>query len=289
MDILQFFKPIHKLPIYLVKTFVLISLLSYNSLDNNNILNNSIIKYNSNKFGIKLAGAYYANTYFDYNPNDRILNVAEFGFEKSGTVYIKLDDVVLQYQRLRFRMKENDKDNNNPYYKNITDNDNSNYNNNKKNEKRTIEEIIYENIIETKSINYNDLISIKSFSNYTKSFNSLNDTGSVIKTKIEEYFIPVFPNESHNDFKSLNFGKDDNLIEDIPRSLARTENESTDGSSSENNNKNYTIEDRFLDLLQESKIHVNLTDFYSLAVDLESYVFRMEIPKEDNYIIKKSI
>jgi len=107
METFQFFKLIHRLPSYIVKVFLLISLFSCSSFDINSFYNNNnnIVKYSSNKFGIKLANAWYANTYFDFNYYDRILNVADFGYEKNGSIYIKLNDVVLQYQGRRFRVK----------------------------------------------------------------------------------------------------------------------------------------------------------------------------------------
>lgn len=159
---------------------------------------------------------------------------------------------------------------------------NSNKNNNKTYKKRTIEEMIIDNIKEIENINYDDITEIKPISNFTNSFNPLNSNENIVKTKIQDFLIPLFSNEPYDDLNTLNFDEEDDLIENDSRSLNETESKNDDDNSSDIN-YNYIIVDRFLDLLQESNICANLTDLYSLASDLESYIFRMEIPKDGQY------
>ncbi|ORX50362.1 hypothetical protein BCR36DRAFT_327085 [Piromyces finnis] len=296
MKVSYFLKKINKLPIYFIKTLLLIQLLSNNSFDN---INNNNTKYKSNKFGISLASAYYTNTYFDFNYYDRVLNIADFGFEKGGSIYVRLDDVVLQYQGRRYItfsnytffsdiyigvcetkkwldfMRENDNSNNYPYYKNGTISDNI------INDKRSFGKVMIEKVKETESVNNNSMITVKSITNLTRSFNFLHTIENMIEKKAEEYKTPIIPDEPLHD--NITTNNDDYYIDDIPIDLDDNENQATDEKYL--NNGNYTVIDPFLDLLHESEIYVNLTDFYSLAINSESYEFKMKIQKDGQYTL----
>jgi len=96
MNLLNHIISIQKIPTVFIKYFILLSLFSINPI---NIIFNS---RNKNSIGIPIAKAIYINSYFDFNNKDRILSISDFGFEKGGEVFVKLDQVVLQYRDRRY-------------------------------------------------------------------------------------------------------------------------------------------------------------------------------------------
>ncbi|ORX71731.1 hypothetical protein BCR32DRAFT_250074 [Anaeromyces robustus] len=327
MNLANLFNYIYKLPLYIFKTYIVISLLSINP--SNSISKNDNKSYNSYKrnFGISLTKAFFTSTYFDFSSYDRVLSISNFGYEKGGEIIIRLDEVVLQFQNRRFRtysnytffqdlyigvcetqkwldfLRENDNDKNYPYYVNSTYYGESNNNTetiNTNNKARSIDNTIIGEIINSGFLNNENIISIKTLMNTTESVQIINKNSTYGKTtvKVGDFVnnFQIFQFEQYNGDPKI-YDIDKNTINDIQRSLddqyyysentyeLDDDNIINNSTESNNDDNDVYIVDRFLDLLIESNIYVNLTSFYDLAVDSESYKFQMKIPKDGHYTI----
>lgn len=307
MNLLNHIISIQKIPTVFIKYFILLSLFSINPI---NIIFNS---RNKNSIGIPIAKAIYINSYFDFNNKDRILSISDFGFEKGGEVFVKLDQVVLQYRDRRYLtytnwtyfsdlyigvcetqiwfnfIKQNDNYKNNPYSFNKTLSDdeyNESSNTTKSNvTKRSIEEIIIEEIKESNFISNNNIVTIKSIANFTKSINNLNITNIQNKTinYKSDIFYPMFSNEPKN-------SREEEVINEIPRLYNDTEEENGNFYNNvydDGIDKNSTVIviDPFFELLTKANICVNLTSLYDIASDSETFKIKIGIPKDGHYSI----
>jgi len=307
MNLLNYIISIHKLPTVFIKYFLLLSLFSINPI---NIIFNS---RNINPIGIPIAKAIYINSYFDFNYYDRILSISNFGFEKGGEVFVKLDQVVFQYQGKRYLtytnwtyfsdlyigvcetqiwlnfMEKNDNNKNKPYYLNKTLSDDGYNESSKTTEndvtKRSIEEVIIEEIKESSFIGNNNIITIKPNANFTKSINNFNIANIQNKTKNykSDIFYPMFSNEPKN-------SREEEVINELPRLYNDTEEENGNlynnvyDDEIDNNNTIITV-DPFFELLTEANICVNLTSLYDIASDSETFKITVGIPKDGHYSI----
>jgi len=183
-------------------------------------------------------------------------------------------------------MEKNDNIKNKPYHFNATSIDKDYYvsSEKKKNKitRRSTEEIIIEEIKNSNFFNNKNIVTLKSIANFTKTINNLNISNIYNKTKNSkaDFFSPIFLNDPNNSNK-------EEVIKELPRIFNDTEEETenTNDSDYNNNTINIITIDPFLESLTKANICVNLTSFYNMASDSETFKVNIDIPKDGQYSV----